>query len=80
MGVSRNRTHQFQDQTRTLRAALLERRVDRCELSIQVGAQPVDYRNDRKGDARRDQTVLNRGCPGFVRKEFLDVVLQLRLR
>ena len=48
---------------------LLERARDRRELVVQAGAQAVHDRNDRKRDARRDQTVFDRGCPRTRRKE-----------
>jgi hypothetical protein len=59
---------------------LLQRGVDRGELGIEGGAETVDDRNDRKGNARRDQAVFDRGCARFVEQKTLDVMLQLRLQ
>jgi hypothetical protein len=59
---------------------LLQRAVDRGELGVEGGAQAVDHRNDRERNSRRDETVLDRGCPRFVRQELLDMMLQLRLQ
>ena len=42
---------------------LLQRVVDRRELVFQVSAEAVDYGDNRKRDARCDQTVFNRRCP-----------------
>ena len=42
---------------------LLQRRIDVAKLSVQVGAQAIHHCDDRKRDARCDQTVFNRRCP-----------------
>jgi hypothetical protein len=45
---------------------LLQRAVDRAEHGVQVAAESVDYGNDRKRNACRDQSVFNRGRAGLV--------------
>ena len=59
---------------------LLQRAVDRGELGIQGGAEPIDHGDDRQRDARSDQAVFDRGCTCFIGQETLDVMLQLRLQ
>ena len=59
---------------------LLQRAVDRGELGVEGGAETVDRRDDRERDARCDQAVFDRGCPGFVGQKLPDVMLQFRLQ
>jgi hypothetical protein len=41
---------------------LLQRRVDRVDLGIQVAAKAVDRNNDRNRNTRCDQAVFNGSC------------------
>ena len=59
---------------------LLQGAVDGGELGVQGGAEPIDRCDDRQRNTRRDQAVFDRGCARFVRQEFLDEMLQLRLQ
>jgi hypothetical protein len=45
---------------------LLQRAIDRSELGIERGAETIYRRDNRKRDARCDQTVFNRGCTRLI--------------
>jgi hypothetical protein len=49
---------------------LLQRTIDRGELAVELGAEPVHDRDDGKRDASCDQPILDGGCAGFVDEEF----------
>jgi hypothetical protein len=51
---------------------LLERRCDRRERGLQLGAKTRDHRNDRYRYTRRDQAVFDRRCSVFVLQESND--------
>ena len=57
-------------------SGLLQRSVDRRELGIEVRPQTVHDRDDRKRDARRDQTIFNRGRTGLIGQEIPENTLQ----
>ena len=53
----------------TDRAGLFQRTIDRRELGIELGAQPVHGNDNSERDTRRDQAILD-GCrAGLVSKE-----------
>ena len=58
------------------RESLLQRRVDRREFVVEVGAEAVHDCDDRERDAGSDQTILNRRCPRLIRQEFRKELLQ----
>ena len=51
--------------------ASLEGGVDRRELVFDVGAKSVDDRNDREGDARRDQSIFDGGGAVLIIEKFV---------
>src|ERR1700761_3044793 len=61
------------------RSRLLQRAVDRAELAVQVAAEAVHGRDDRKGNARGNQAVFDRGCTGLVLHETRKKILHYKL-
>src|SRR5882724_10215984 len=55
---------------------LLQRAIDRRELGVEVAAQTVHDRDDRKRDTGRDQTVFNRGRSRLIGQELQKAALQ----
>jgi hypothetical protein len=51
---------------RTARQKLLQRGVDRSEFGIELGAQSIHSRNDGKGNAGRNQAILDGRGRSFV--------------
>src|SRR4051812_39851905 len=51
---------------------LLQCGRDRREGRVELGAQRADHCDDGDRNARRDETVFDRGCGGFVRNEALE--------
>src|SRR5664279_5028654 len=47
-------------------SALFQRAVDRCEVGAEVGAETVDRRDDREGNAGGDQAVFNGSCARLI--------------
>jgi hypothetical protein len=58
---------------------LLQRAIDRSELGIEIGAETIHRRDNRKRDARRDQTVFNRGCTRLIRQKLQEATPQIYL-
>src|ERR1700744_6099868 len=57
----------------------LERSRDRREIGAERRAQPVHNSNNRERNARRDQTVFDRGSPVFVAEKLQQKTLQFDL-
>jgi hypothetical protein len=60
-------------QTLAHRPKLFERCVDRRELAFKRQPEVVDHGNDRQSNARRYQSVLDRGCSRFVSQKCSDL-------
>ena len=51
---------------------LVQRSIDRSELGIELGAEPVHDGDDGKRNAGCDQAILDGGRAGFVSKKSAD--------
>jgi hypothetical protein len=54
------------------RRRLLERRIDRGELALEIGAGAIDDSDDGESDTGCDQTILDGSGAGIVSNETLD--------
>jgi hypothetical protein len=66
--------------TESFEERLLQRGIERRELGVEGRTQAIHHGDDRERDARRDQTIFDRGRPRFIRQKSQKVMLQLRLR
>ncbi len=58
---------------------LLQRTIDRSELGIEIGAETIHRRDNRKRDTRCDQTVFNRGCTRLIGQKLQEATPQIYL-
>jgi hypothetical protein len=58
---------------------LLQRRVDRCELGIELGANALNRGDDRECNTAGDQAIFDRGGAALIVQEFRNQLLHSKL-